>query len=90
MNWSEAAPRNLPPNWAKIRRQVLIRDHYKCQIRGPYCYVDAREVDHIQGRDDHRLENLQAVCHKCHTKKTSQEGHAAKARRRRDKRSSPR
>lgn len=78
MTW-EGRPRNLPPGWAKLRKDVLRRDHYVCQIQGPYCYGKATEVDHIVNRDDHRLENLRAVCHKCHSTKSSMEGHAARA-----------
>jgi 5-methylcytosine-specific restriction protein A len=80
--WQPHHDRDLPPGWAKLRRTILKRDHYVCQIQGPYCYQRATEVDHIAGSDDHRAENLRAVCQKCHATKSSREGHAAKAAKR--------
>ena len=56
--------------WGKVRRLVMARDAHRCQIRIPgVCSIDATEVDHIRpravgGTDD--LDNLRAVCHRCH------------------------
>ncbi|NYZ69789.1 HNH endonuclease [Endozoicomonas sp. SM1973] len=63
--------------WERLRKLVLERDTYLCQM----CllmnkYTPANIVDHIkpksQGGDD-ALENLQAICRACHQKKTDQE-----------------
>jgi 5-methylcytosine-specific restriction endonuclease McrA len=50
--------------WRKARRRALIRDGYRCvRCDCPY----PLEVDHINGDpEDHRLENLQTLCVKCH------------------------
>lgn len=64
----------LPPDWrTAIRPAVLARDEYKCQLRYEMCTVEAEDVDHIEPGDDHRMENLQAVCNPCHNKKTADE-----------------
>jgi 5-methylcytosine-specific restriction protein A len=75
VSWRSVA---LPKDWAKRRLTVLERDGYLCRIRGPECVLYATEVDHAQGRDDHRLMALRAVCRVCHRTKT--EGEAAAAR----------
>ena len=58
--------------WIKLRMKVLLRDNYVCQ----QCKAHASEVDHIipvalTGSDE--LSNLQALCSKCHKKKTSED-----------------
>lgn len=68
----------LPPNWGRLRRAVLDRDGWMCQLRGPHCTGRATEVDHIGAHDDHSPTNLQAVCATCHRSKT---GKQARARR---------
>jgi len=60
----------LPRDWPQRRRLVLARDRHRCRIAGAGCTVRATEVDHVVAGDDHRLENLQAVCSVCHTAKT--------------------
>lgn len=63
--------------WRKKRTAVLARDKYLCQ---PCLNVgrvtEATEVDHIThkaaGGDDSR-DNLQAICHPCHKRKTLRE-----------------
>lgn len=67
----ESANRLLGYEWDELRRKVLARDNYKC--RNPSCDNEGTDVDHIiakilGGTDD--LENLQALCSKCHKKKT--------------------
>lgn len=69
----------LPPNWYHLRSQVLRRDEYRCQIRDPGCRGAANEVDHIQRGSNHALENLRAVCPRCHARKSSAEGNARRA-----------
>lgn len=54
--------------WKKVRRLVLERDGYRCQIRGPRCLTIATQADHIvlksQGGTDHP-DNLRASCGPC-------------------------
>ena len=59
--------------WSKLRKRVLIRDGYRCQLHIPgVCTGIAEEVDHIRPRglpggghvDD--LANLRSVCKPCH------------------------
>ncbi|RWR53330.1 HNH endonuclease [Sinirhodobacter huangdaonensis] len=68
--------------WAVLRQVILERDGWKCR-----CCGDRRrlEIDHIQPvrlRPDLAFEprNLQALCPRCHTKKTRLEvGHKEKS-----------
>ena len=74
--------------WKRVRRRVLARDGYECQLRGPRCTFDADHVDHIipvtrGGTDD--ASNLKAVCLTCHASKSASEavhGRASHRRRR--------
>lgn len=74
----------LPPRWRKIRLAVLERDQYLCQVCAENGDIrQATEVDHIVpreagGTDD--WDNLQSICHTCHSKKTAMEsnGHRPK------------
>jgi len=85
MPWQTRSRRRaeLPPNWPAIRTTVLHRDHHTCRIRSPRCTRLATQVDHIGDRHDHTLTNLRATCPACHAWRTSLQGHAAKATRRR-------
>ncbi|MFJ2741870.1 HNH endonuclease [Streptomyces sp. NPDC087440] len=77
-NWGSSNRKSrLPGNWQALRKQVLERDGWLCQI----CRVrPATIADHIQPMtDDHRLEALQGVCDPCHRQKTAREGAAARA-----------
>lgn len=67
------------PRWKALRLKVLRRDGFRCvecQTRGRL------EVDHIQPVRTHpelayEIDNLQALCPACHTRKTRIEcGHA--------------
>lgn len=57
--------------WQRIRRRVLLRDVF-CR-RG--CGELAAHVDHIvdiaNGGDPYDLDNLQALCARCHGQKTA-------------------
>jgi 5-methylcytosine-specific restriction endonuclease McrA len=79
----------LPPDWDKIRRGVLRRDAYRCQhIRYDTerkCGRTARDVDHIEGRLDHRPENLQSLCGWHHDEKTNHDAGVASGEARRKK-----
>ena len=64
-------------NWEKLRKKVLERDEYLCQVslkQGRY--VVATEVDHIipiSKRCTHDESNLQSICEVEHKKKTARE-----------------
>lgn len=51
-----------------------------CQIQDRNCSTYATEVDHIERRDNHTLDNLRGVCSACHAGKSSSEGNRVKAR----------
>ena len=69
--------------WSKLRRQVLERDDYLCQVcLNNNRITKATEVDHIipraSGGSD-SVSNLRAICASCHSRKTLRE--AEKGRR---------
>jgi hypothetical protein len=56
------------------------RDRYQCQWRlpdGSLCLDTATDCDHKVAGDDHRLENLQALCPMHHARKSAGEGGTA-------------
>jgi 5-methylcytosine-specific restriction protein A len=65
------ANRNTP-EWRRLRRFILARDLWLCQIEGPTCTRDATCVDHIipkiRGGTDHPS-NLRAACVPCNALK---------------------
>lgn len=81
--WTSSTRRDrLPANWPTIRRRILRRDRHQCQVikeDGTRCLEYATDVDHKQAGDDHRDENLQAICSWHHRKKSSREGGQASA-----------
>lgn len=87
MSWENSNRKSrLPSNWKMLRLHVLKRDDYKCQEtdHGKRCTDVATEVDHIVAGDNHRPENLRALCRRHHSKKSALEGAvAAKAARER-------
>ncbi|WP_445942298.1 HNH endonuclease [Pseudonocardia sp. T1-2H] len=81
--WSTSNRRDsLPRDWARIRKRVLIRDNYKCLIRGPKCTGRANQVDHIVRSGTNDESNLQSACANCHAQKSSREGMNAQKRKR--------
>jgi 5-methylcytosine-specific restriction protein A len=82
---SKAAVYSYDGSWLVIRKQVLERDGYQCQLRfAGICIGEATEADHIiqpgsGGTDD--LWNLRAVCRPCHARRTGRQGAIAKQRR---------
>lgn len=72
------------PAWKTVRRLVLVRDGFRCQIRGPGCQGWANQVDHIveiqNGGAPFDLANLQAACRHCNVAKGNQSRGAAPVR----------
>jgi 5-methylcytosine-specific restriction enzyme A len=70
--------------WKRLRRKVLERDGYQCQVRGPHCTGHATQVDHIintaAGGPELDPGNCQAICSPCNARKASTEGTAARRR----------
>lgn len=66
-NWTKKA------TWKRVRRAVLIRDDYQCQIQWRNCEGTAITADHIvsvlDGGDRYDMDNLQAACEKCNSAK---------------------
>ena len=62
--------------WARLRRAVL-REFPECQLRFEGCTIWGTEVDHrvplFVGGEPWAWDNLQSVCHECHTKKSNEE-----------------
>ena len=63
--------------WVKLRKKILVRDHYMCQVcKQAGIVTPATEVDHRipksrGGSDD--PSNLQSICQRCHAEKTAKE-----------------
>lgn len=59
------------PRWQRFRLEILERDGYICQIRGPKCKKKATEVDHIvplaDGGPMFDPANCRAACNWCNT-----------------------
>ena len=55
--------------WPKVRKAILERDHYQCQIKSTRCTGHATTVDHIipvqKGGAWWDPDNLRAACAKC-------------------------
>lgn len=75
-DWAEAFYHSGP--WKALRRRALIRDGCTCRM----CGARACEVDHITELTPENitdlsislnLDNLQSLCHDCHTKKTMED-----------------
>lgn len=85
MAWSSSTrARRLPNDWKRRRLAVLERDGWRCTrlVDGKRCTARATEVDHVHRGDDHRLENLAALCTDCHRVKTQAEAAAGRHRHR--------
>jgi 5-methylcytosine-specific restriction endonuclease McrA len=70
--------------WQRVRRAVLARDGYICQVRGPRCTGIANTVDHVLPSSTHphlfwAEENLRASCRRCNYGRGN---HAAAAKQR--------
>jgi 5-methylcytosine-specific restriction protein A len=70
VSWSSSDRRSrLPHDWPK-RRAITLKNDPTCQLRYDCCTIVSTDVDHRIAGDDHRLSNLQGVCHPCHERKT--------------------
>ncbi len=68
-----SAERGYGHRWRKLRERILNRDPL-CQAAG--CDRDATDVDHIVPRSRGGTDgdnNLQGLCHECHSAKTARE-----------------
>lgn len=89
MGWEGSDRRSrLPPGWGSLRRQVLARAGGRCEwvdpVTGVRCCAPATDADHrLAKTDDHRLEALQALCGRHHSRKSSVEGALAWRKKRR-------
>ena len=71
--WASSNRRSqLPADWPKLRQQVKHRAGNRCEARAhvPDCDGLGAECDHVNGRDDHSLANLQWLSTPCHKAKT--------------------
>lgn len=78
--WAGSTRRHeLPDDWPQRRAYVLARDNHRCRWHehSTTCGRAATDVDHITPGDDHRYENLQALCSEHHAIKSSREGNDA-------------
>jgi len=71
--------KQMPKDWAKIRAQVIRRDHGTCVI----CGRPGNHVDHIQRGNNHSLNNLRLLCQHCHMARTGRDGGTARRQPRR-------
>lgn len=66
--------------WPKIRRRVLERDRYLCQIQSPGCTTHATHADHIvspiHGGEWWNPANLRASCQHCNLTRPNPAYHA--------------
>ena len=63
--------------WLTLRKAVLARDRYECQIKLPGCKTRATQVDHIiglkQGGSWWDPNNCRASCRSCNVAKGNQD-----------------
>jgi len=80
-------------SWPVIRKQVLERDGFRCQLRyADTCVGRASQVDHIvqpEAGGGSDLANFRAVCVRCHARRTGRQGALAKQRRAAQRRRQP-
>lgn len=91
--WSDSRRRQqLPDDWEERRKQVAQRAGWRCEAmsqitddrriyaRGIQCWREGTDCDHIDGRFDHDLSNLQWLCALHHQVKTNRESLEARRR----------
>lgn len=80
-NWGQGSSYRTGAGHAKRKAIVLERDKHQCQLRYPGCTGKGTEADHIvnvASGGTETVENMQAACPSCHTKKTQQESAVAR------------
>jgi len=83
MAWGPESGRTvpLPPNWDELRLEQLKIDKWRCTWVLPKskkrCPRRATDVDHYGRPDDHT--KLRSLCSHHHGKRTSKQGHEARA-----------
>src|SRR5688500_18236225 len=75
-------PRHWTYHEEKLRKRILVRDNYECQIRMDGCLGTASTVDHIHpkawgGRAT--ADNLRAACRPCNQRKGARADPAQRA-----------
>lgn len=74
-----SSERGYDAEWQRVRKLVLARDGYECQLRLRVCTKVATTVDHViplsAGGARLDLANLQAACLKCNVAKGGQDHH---------------
>jgi 5-methylcytosine-specific restriction protein A len=89
VTWGEEKGRALPSNWeSEIVPAIKKRDKGQCRWvlpSGKRCPRRGVEVDHVGDPDDHRLIKLRLLCVFHHGRRTSKQGHQAKAQRKAQK-----
>lgn len=95
--WAGSGRRDRLPSWWPVTvRRIIARDP-DCRCTGcprcarsvvhpeqpPYCFRASQEADHIVAGDNHKDDNLRGICRPCHAHKSSGEGIAAKAEKKR-------
>jgi 5-methylcytosine-specific restriction protein A len=76
----------LPPGWeSRIRPAIIARDSGRCRWieNNQRCPERGTDVDHIGDPADHSLLNLRLLCRTHHNRRSSRQGNAARAERRR-------
>ncbi len=71
----------MPPDWKRRVAAVKARAGGRCQqimADGSRCPEPGTDCDHIHGRDNHDLANLQWLCRWHHARKTATESAAAR------------
>lgn len=71
-----ADPRMSSWEWQQLRKLILARDAFRCQIRSSCCRLTATEVDHIEppieGGSFWDPANLRASCRPCNSTRGGQ------------------
>ncbi len=84
--WVESQRRSeLPGDWrgrrAKVRRRAKGRCEWIEPETGQRCWRPGAECDHVAGKNNHALSNLQWLCVEHHKLKTQREAQAGKQNR---------